>query len=1138
MEIPLKRVSASAYGSFRKRRRGRALVEEKYPKQVSLSEKNWLLIITFLDTRSLFVHVPLVNKYFYNLVKIHGKGISSANALLCTSDSLIAAKSHAKNTLKFRKFFAGKHNIKKMTLTIIKQYNENILEDVDKLPFLNTVNQLKIKTAFLEQIHPEKFLTLFTSLRTLKLILEDDMLNVLPIFDIFFKGKKILSSYMGNKDRPNLLVNLEELSICVKRNNLQEKYYHKLSKLTQSTQLKVFSLKSTENTTSLPTSYPKPLFFSLNLIKLKLPATLIISMDSLNNLCLFLTQTFILKTLNISSSVLNIHNAFMYSIAMNKSLNKLHLLETFDLKVSIQDSINLFASVETSSIEDFRLITDSNDDVDDSQCYMNALSKLLSSSNIKKIVVNLREASYDQIKTIASFILFHAENGKLECFMKYNLKNCIINKVYFPEFSYSNSPNYELFSEIFKQMVKNPSTKLQNIESEEQYLAKLKAMVKDSANDAFGQLEEKWNTNNLGFFCIVLAMKFNNIQLLDLKNIKISMKNPVFLEIIKHMPKLTTLKLHLKNSREPLELLETLSKSVKNLASLSLDFSCEIVIWTNTHSQILSNNFTLSKLSLNNNTHFTSQENPLSNLTYLSCLNLTQAIFLKERFAEFTILLSSYTNLTRLKLDNIQTGTSEESDNLEMMQNLLAVLANKSDMVKIFISFNMIHPNTQTINREAYEALVFSITNIFNKNLELEEFSALIPVYNIYLFEYSIEMMKLIDSKNKLRKINSYDIKTLRTGPEEETVLGDDYAFLENIKEKKFSPGGDEGLNKFFYISPIILAELLKAKFRHAIWKKVYKISGSESKLEMCPPYDLNPCVFNIFLYSFISCRNMQTTLVIGNTNLSPLDLQVLAYNLGGSKVIRLELRSLVLKMSEIDWILSSHKAKSLVFTDVTFKIAGDYNKFSQAFEAKITNYLSFGEYFVEGLQGISYFQWFLNVFSGNKNINKLKIRFKMSNEEFLYMINVASIFPGLRMLCIPHYSLFSTEAIKELIEKCCEKDSALGCIKLHKHWWDIGSISKSKKDRLELAYCELGDIDLFILSTLCEMKMLGRVTAIDLSRNYLFKHGLGCYMITIMQYEKLREIDLTDTGFKHLVDVNKDIIFEIATIRGIQLKF
>lgn len=282
----------------------------------------------------------------------------------------------------------------------------------------------------------------------------------------------------------------------------------------------------------------------------------------------------------------------------------------------------------------------------------------------------------------------------------------------------------------------------------------------------------------------------------------------------------------------------------------------------------------------------------------------------------------------------------------------------------------------------------------------------------------------------------------------------------------------------------------------------------------------------------------MQTTLVIGNTNLSPLDLQVLAYNLGGSKVIRLELRSLVLKMSEIDWILSSHKAKSLVFTDVTFKIAGDYNKFSQAFEAKITNYLSFGEYFVEGLQGISYFQWFLNVFSGNKNINKLKIRFKMSNEEFLYMINVASIFPGLRMLCIPHYSLFSTEAIKELIEKCCEKDSALGCIKLHKHWWDIGSISKSKKDRLELAYCELGDIDLFILSTLCEMKMLGRVTAIDLSRNYLFKHGLGCYMITIMQYEKLREIDLTDTGFKHLVDVNKDIIFEIATIRGIQLKF
>ncbi|OMJ92985.1 hypothetical protein SteCoe_4062 [Stentor coeruleus] len=902
MDLPAKRKASSF--SFSPPASKLRKVDIKISKSPIISKNLWIKILSYLDLKTYYQIVPGINKFFRSLVN---KGASNANFVTFVIEFKAENKQNKQkfiNKKEFAKFISKKNLLKRLRL-IFK--NLNAYGPSDHTYFLNIhpfiqfekVKYAHLKIDSLKHLYLNKFFSFFPLIKSLRFDLQSDSNDLLLIFDLFFAKDFILSNYFKNISKENVYIpnNLKSLIICANLEKSKDIDLFETISSTKNSQLREIVIKDYKRNCNLNFKALRSFCCSDKLIKLKLPVFCLTNAEAVYNFCLYIGNNTILRSLTICTILLEYIDILTTEFTRNRSLTKLHFI---GVEAAIENSLILFNSISTMNVNNFSLASRAFQTNKLCKEYIIAIDKLLSSSKIIKLNINLVNCSFKKIQSLAEIIINHAHNHKLEWFIKHNLKFCLQNRLEIPSVSGSYNYSTYLAFEVFSQIV----NRIQNMSglpvSAEDFTLKLKELIKTSKLSI-----ENTKFSVQVFYYSILSIKYPDLECLNLISIEINSDNICFLKVLNVLKNLKTLKLCVSNIFNLKELLNCLTFCNSKLENLNLDFTSDWV-WRESYTKIIKKLNHLSKLHLLGINAINSDLYISSTIQNLQIFKISYSQFNQETFPYLISGFKACQNLLNIKLNKICIHNYDECI---AMQELLDILKEKNNLTKIYIRFNNLNPSLIIQTRDIYMNFMQTIDLIVLNNKNLTELSVLIPVYYKFLTEYSFHIYELVKKYTNIEIINTFKIKS---------CYEDNFSYFpeELLPSEKSKCSTLPDTSRFLSIMPIIISQLFVKYDTNFVVENYFSQDLDTIKLDFNPPY-ANP-LLNILVFSMIRIFENLQVFILGNILLDPTIACVLSWNIALIPNLRkIVLKNLETSFEEILWVFSAQKLKSLKFYDM-----------------------------------------------------------------------------------------------------------------------------------------------------------------------------------------------------------------------------
>lgn len=1087
---------------------------------LDLSKYLWFSIFSYLDSRTYFQVMPLISKSLKMLIYANACKLKSIQfTFIDDSPENIDLFKSISNLQNFRNFFATKTSIKHLSLIIKSNhlaYNRKDIKNIfGSLPILNTLKTLKIKTDSFIKLGFNWLFPLFTSLTSLTISCIDNYSSLIFIITTCCETHNPKYNFLKFKTCSSQLP-LKKLSI-----SSSSKYCHgengfsRLFDMLYSSDIEEFSLKIDIDDIKCIT---EPIKLSSKLKKLKLPKNVFLAGKVHNEFLNFVKDSNNLQCLHFSKSIIFIENGFLELLAANVVLRKLHLL---GLELDVKKSVEVFAAVSKSLVEDFWMVSGLCEEEELYFDYLKGLQSALEVSKIKRIAVNIKVKLKNKTSrlnypgSLAKVIVNQAKLGKLEWFLNYNVKYCIQSRIHFPRTNKKYKLFLPLFFEIFRKSIKKNQNKIYGDISENIY--------SDFKNKIPGLYFDKTCKNKAYIFYAILAMKFDELKVLDLRGVVIDIGKYNVIKAFKNLHNLETLKILLKKA--PVNI-KSIFKFIKNSCSLISNLSIEfkyISIWTTDTISSLLKFCPLRKLSLINAKSSLKGFNIFSTIPNIQVLHLEHYCFSIEDFSYFLEFLKRSNKIIDLKLDKLSLITN--SDSLAML-DLLKCLENKKCYKSIYIVLAYMMPYT-LLDSEIYNKLIQTLRNIVSNNTKLEKFSVLLPVYHHFLINYSQVMLELIKNLPNLRLLNTYSISSFNSADSEAVGMLNIYNKIQDPEISADATTNKNDLSSFSAIMPIIFGKLACSK-PLLVYNSILK--PKLGKLELNPPFHKELFVQNIFIYTCIEALTDLQILTIGNTFIKSVHSKVLANSISYiPSLIKIQLCDIVIKISRLSWVFASYNLKILELHSIIIQKMNE-----ELYSIVPENHLCLTELILSEVEIEDYPDGILRdlcIIFANNTIRQLTFETKKFQDNSLHFDIIPITFPCIEKLYL-NAPLMINSNIAQLVIVCWKHKIKFT---LYEYLWDLSKFDKI----IDLSNCKIQELELTIIYLLYELKIVNKKTSVDLS----YSSGINFEssykeIIRFIKVGKPSVVSFMFSKFGLLCEALKNKVIRSAEKVGVKIKF
>ncbi|OMJ70914.1 hypothetical protein SteCoe_31001 [Stentor coeruleus] len=1076
----------------------------KHHKGYHLTKFLWFKIFRFIHYPIIPRGLAQVNQYLRKLVKEYAPSLKEIifQIRIAFNDK---NKPFMKNSEKFLSFFHDYKKIKNLTLFFKPEKEENycfietfplIFQD---LAILNTVKYLNVLAYNESAFDYPNFLSQFKSLKALKITLYKDYAIANSILEM------LKNEIINNKE---FVTRLKKISLAVQYEQINAHDIPDIINMLICSTIQEFSVKFM-NAKSLAESYrPGTMIFCSYLKKLKLPCSLKLNRETINNLSELLITSEKLQSLHINSSVLEFSN-FLQALTFSRTLRSLHLLGVLINLSSVKLALRIFPIIENTNIVDFLLFSSAVNDLESCEQYVEALDSMLEKSNITKLFVYLDHCPYSVIESLSEVILRSARNGKLEFFFKFNIKSCIEGKIYVPIFRYHYGANPTLFYEVFMRLLKIPQKEMVEEVTANNYEKFF------SKNLARGTLDNEHYTTSI--LLGLVASRITDMKSLDLKQTLIRAIHFPVLKIFEGLPNLESLKILFSvSSQSPFIISAILSAFCPKLKLL------EIVFF---RPKTTNDRFANIKKS-------TISEQELVAIQYISSLNIHNPTSVLENLLiikfismnatkpEFISLINCIKNNNSLQIFKLYISKikSDDDDNIDvdLICKLLSVIKLKQNLKKLTILYDDMSKSCENYH---YLKFINCMRGIVKNNKNLDSIEVNFPIENSY--HYSLEMLKLLEINKNIRKLNSVNLNNFKQG--DDIALTKEYNFIKNEQEdfNDFSSGYCQtGENRFINIMPIIISEIFKKYHHHQIEEIFHGLGSDKTELNIDnKKFDLTPNKTKFAL----NCLSELTSL-------KKLSLTRVSLNSENTKIISKSLRSLdsltilklykiKIKFEKLALIISSPNLKALILEKNKFPVSNDPEKFIKLYkQKKIVKLILINNEYPSSLLGeyVDEFYYFSNphILKASLKINSL---YYASNEDF-----ESKLYHNLEKLTVNNTEEIHSSIFEDLI--CWSSYSKLTYIRFHEYWWNVKEITDGYNGgRLVIGNCDFKENDLEFLPIVIR----NGLDTIDLTGNKKIFNDGGKTVCNMIEIANPYNVIFTDSGYYDLSNDEKACIQE-----------
>ncbi|OMJ70086.1 hypothetical protein SteCoe_32028 [Stentor coeruleus] len=1088
-------------------------------KPANLRKDLWVMIFGYLDSKTYFCTIALLNRFFFfltNEYKYLGASFKTGILRRHNDDDVIW------HILKCK-------NLKKLELNLhVETFNDrkffsllNPLNALKDLKVLKICIKINIKLNF-------DFLTSMKSLEVLKL------------FCIYISRDTIdfimMCMICKSKYTSNSKFNLKQLSLKSSKIHINEiiKRSIGLEKISFDSNFESDLLCSQSIfRNNLVNYYLSDLITefvpskSLKIIKLPNVAFKLDQNDDFFN---YLKNTCTLEQLVMYEYNIILYEEFIDAIFINRSIKVLHLkpfkIINYDCNLGIPYKIftSLLTAVSQTLIEDFYAVaivlferkpsiikTNFYSVCENPEIIVENFEKFLASSEkIRNLDIKILNLPYKYIVKIADLIIKFAKLRKIEFFAGYNIPNLIDNKIEILELKieYDDYENYIIF-EIFKKLLLKATRIIKIIDYKntfcfevEENLQKANISKKLIINNNF---RTYYNTSCLFCYSImILSTRIKDLKELELIECAKQFKDAFgFSELLKEFKSLEILKINEKSEKEIIANFKSFSKiissdlkklSIIKLSGLTFEYKS-----TNLMFKSLANLETLIKLKLSDIQlgkgpwifykilgNFLAKSNLLTfNISEIkSCLTYKNAVELAKG-------LKKNKNLRQFKLQNI--FFENKFQNLSV---ILSSLESKANYEKIFINNIKAKKDCMYFCKPFLEI----INNVLFNNKNLRLFFICFCRKYLESSDYRKIFINAIKQNKKLKIIQGLDLEEIFSDKKKTLNVACEYyeeKIIQSVKK-----------NSVFLecCTPLILSELMKTTqpdILSSIIERLfqYKIDTQSLKLKL----NVLGCG-SLYKYNFIETFSCLKRLTLIALSITQFEFDVIVENieklrfLNTVKIINeknnWEPNSLNINDIKIYSLLEAKNITYLSIKNSTINLY-DLSNFPKNIRASsleklslknisFINYMALEKMTPYFFETVDYCKIkFLKIHIGNSNhlniiIQELK---RLQNLEYL-SVNILKDF---EKYIIP---------IKRIIYLLVDNSYKLNKVKVYKYIWDIEDLKK--KENLNFIKCSLSIADLMILTEICEKGIMKKINTLDLSDNNgiigeNFVHNIYC---------------------------------------------
>lgn len=463
MELPQKRTRECGMECELAKKKEKSMIEtrEITAKNIcNLLRKDILIeVLNCLDTVSVLVTIPLINTFFYNLVRDNRHCLTSLQVSLQMQDLSVFNKPDKK----YLDFLSRAIQLKKLELFI---YNSNtrlefmggrrdLQRALENMPWGGSLKVLDLGIIDYNNLILKGFLNSLLELTHLRLRMSTFFPTGLSyIFKRFVNPNGIDSEidyFKGTPSNPIPFTPLLHLSLEYSQHCYSISTEAKIfSTLDSNTTLESFALKFTSNpfnTLGLTPSFK----INQHLQVLKLSPVFHFTQENAKTFSIYLEHNKTLRHLHISKTVLLGKSFFLTAIEKNQILECLYLYNSIGKEqyvLGVEEMIKVLIALQRSKVQKFQASSEyfaldednfgihlSKETIPD---YMIAeilerlienVNNLLQVSGIKKFTIGFRDIPDKYIEKLSLSIIYFADKGKLECFSGFNLKMLIQNKL-------------------------------------------------------------------------------------------------------------------------------------------------------------------------------------------------------------------------------------------------------------------------------------------------------------------------------------------------------------------------------------------------------------------------------------------------------------------------------------------------------------------------------------------------------------------------------------------------------------------------------------------------------------------------------------------------------------------------------------
>ncbi|OMJ93247.1 hypothetical protein SteCoe_3827 [Stentor coeruleus] len=876
-------------------------------KPMCLRNDLWIEILDYLDTKSYFCIIPLLNSFFNLLIKGCKNYRTSLKVILkFISSTLGNNQYHIEKNPKGMEYILQSRQLNKLELVIRNfelyddpnpEYKSEFTHFFIPMISLRTLRTLKIN-------FPKNFTREINSLFTLMPNLEVLKVNLNNSFPKEFSF--VLDKYIRNFNQtPLTTTTLKKLSLRYHNinqiNNSIEDIFDSLEKNTCLEKLSIENHTNKYNETKIS----KFLKTNSYLKCIKLPVDFVFTKNSADDLCNYLANNEILEELQLSDSIMISAQKFTNAVSNNHSLRILNLKH--HLKISerriyntTNNACKLFKALSNTLIEDFSMIFSVTNFCDicktnKKNCKVNfekslkSLESFLSASKtLRKISISILYIPLKSISLFAEIIIKYVKLGKIEYFCGYNLKMLLENKIDVFVIKKKNKIcrdniwiSIVLYEILGKFLIKADKVLRVVCENNSKIVTNVKDFIENLSLSKNLILHHKQNIENLYlipslyyFSILILSTKFEALSELDIRNIPLESCNMAFPELLKQFKSLQKLKFRIKNIEFFESNIPSIFKTIKsNLSKISyincsLDNIASIKIFEAISQLIISHNtlkyFKLKryKLLLNKKVPKNKLENFIA-MSKLVSLNLTDITINYKYFIHLANGLKINDTITRLKLKEINFENCIE--NISPFRNLLLEKTNPiyNSLLEIKAALAIINSLTsktyfeklcviisgKLINEilateDEAEIYLKAVDSFLLTNTRLQKFDVPLEVPNNYIFKLSETLVNAIKNNKDLRIPNCFEEKDFAPNKQIENIPEFKNDELRSIDTNQSSKIV-KNEPKTNQCRPLVLSELVKSSNPEILNNHIKKLFGHEIDLN-CKSLNLKKSINTI----------------------------------------------------------------------------------------------------------------------------------------------------------------------------------------------------------------------------------------------------------------------------------------------------